>query len=509
MSNVELPMLTRDLFKKKYLGTELANYPAELLEYPEKVIQFGEGNFLRAFVEWIIHQTNKSGLFKGRVVVVQPIAQGRVENLNEQDGLYTLLLRGTQAGQVVDRREIIPTISRGLVASSQWEDVLKCAENPEIEYFVSNTTEAGISYHAGDQLTDSPQVSFPGKVTAYLYRRYQHFNGDPTKGMIFIPCELIDRNGDNLKKIVLQYAAEWKLPDAFAKWVSESNHFLNTLVDRIVTGYPAKDAANIENELGYHDQNLDTGEIFHLWVIEGDAALSERLPFHKAGLNVKWVKNLTPYRTRKVRILNGAHTSTVAVACLSNIDIVRDAVNDDTVGKFMKDVLFDEIIPTLDLDINELKGFAKDVLERFNNPFIDHKWFDIALNSTSKFETRVMPSFRQYIEKTGKLPKKLTFSLAALIALYRGTEIRGNKLVGHRNHKEYFIQDDMDTLEFFRDNWTKYAAGTTTIAEIVSNVMNRFWADFVKQYPQIITEVTNDLSVIVNSGIEPGLKKCS
>ena len=509
-----LDSLNRTLLEEKLLGTTLADYPRELLNYPERVIQFGEGNFLRAFVEWMIHEMNKAGAFKGRVVVVQPIAQGRVSDLNAQDGLYTLLLRGVQNGKVVNSREIIPAISRGLDAYSQWREVLKCAEDPQIEFVVSNTTEAGIVYLPGEKLDDTPTCanppkSYPAKLAVYLYHRFQFFHGDPAKGMVIIPCELIEANGSNLKAVILKLAAEWGLPPEFSQWIEAHNYFLNTLVDRIVTGYPSKDAAKIESELGYHDQNLDTGEIFHLWVIEGDARLADRLPFHKAGLNVKWVTDLTPYRTRKVRILNGAHTSTVAVACLSDIDIVRDAVNDGTVGKFMQSVLFDEIIPTLDSDVNELKGFAKDVLERFNNPFIDHKWFDIALNSTSKFETRVMPSLRRYVEKSGKLPKKLTFSLAALIALYHGTEIRGNKLVGSRNGKEYFIQDDPETLEFFRDNWNRYETGAITLAAIVDNVMHRFWPDFAKQHPQIITEVTNYLSVIVNSGIGPGLKKCS
>lgn len=327
--------------------------------------------------------------------------------------------------------------------------------------------------------------------------------------MVIIPCELIDRNGDNLKKIVLQYAKEWGLPEAFSTWVDQSNHFVNTLVDRIVTGYPFKEAAALEEEFGYHDQNLNTGEIFHLWVIEGDAALSERLPFHKVGLNVKWVDDLTPYRTRKVRILNGAHTSTVAVACLSGIEFVRDAITDESVGKFLQDVLFEEIIPTLDSDENELKTFANDVLDRFNNPFIDHKWFDIALNSTSKFETRVMPSLRRYVEQNGQLPKKLTFSLAALIALYRGTEIRNGKLVGMRSGKEYFVQDDSDTLEFFRDNWSQYEAGQQNIEQLVKNVLNRFWADFTTQNPQLVTDVANYVEVIINAGITPGLQKCS
>lgn len=509
MDTAESLKLNRKLLEEKLLGTELANYNPEVLNYPEKIIQFGEGNFLRAFVDWMVHQVNKEGLFKGRVVAVQPIAQGRVANLNQQDGLYTQILRGMQKGQIVDRREIIPVISRGLNAYTEWEEVLKCAENPEIEYIVSNTTEAGISYNAKDKLTDNPSVSFPAKITAYLYRRYQHFQGAPDKGMILLPCELIDRNGDNLKRIVLRLAAEWGLAEAFITWLKTSNQFLNTLVDRIVTGYPFKEADKLQQELGYKDQNLNTGEIFHLWVIEGDTMLQERLPFAKAGLNVKWVKDMTPYRTRKVRILNGVHTSAVAVAYLSNIELVRDAVHDGRVGKFMHDVVFEEIIPTLDLDAKELQGFAKDVLERFNNPFIDHKWFDISLNSTSKFQARVLPSLKQYVAKTGHLPKRLTFSLAALIAFYHGTEIRNNRLVGNRASQEYLIQDDLVNLEFFQDMWTRYQKGELSLVQLTTNSLAKLCPEELEEYPELVPGVARDLKLILREGMLPSLEKVS
>jgi tagaturonate reductase len=508
MPNENLPQLNYKLLTEKYLGTALAKYSGAIFNYPERVIQFGEGNFLRAFGEWMIHRLNQAGVFKGRVVAVQPIEQGRVRELNQQDGLYTLVLRGNTAGKVIDQREIIPTISRGLSATGQWEEVLQCAENPEIEFVISNTTEAGIAYHPGDQLADNPPTSFPAKIAAYLYRRFRHFHGAPTKGLTFLPCELIDRNGDNLKKIVLQYATEWNLPKKFTQWVNSANHFLNTLVDRIVTGYPSKEAAALEETLGYRDQNLDTGEIFHSWIIEGDPRLSEKLPFHQVGLDVKWVADLTPYRTRKVRILNGAHTASVAIAFLSSIDIVRDAVNDVTVGKFMREVLFEEIIPTLDLGHDELNSFAAAVLERFNNPFIAHKWLDIALNSTSKFTARVMPSLLTYAQRQGKLPARLTLSLAALIVLYRGTEIRGVKLVGQRNGNEYFIQDDLEILQFFRDNWQGYEAHQLNAAQLAANVLNRFWPDTVAAAPTLVSAVAAWLADIIKFGVTACINKC-
>jgi tagaturonate reductase len=395
-----------------------------------------------------------------------------------------------------------------LSVTDQWEAVLQCAENPEIEFVVSNTTEAGIAYHAGDQLTSNPPVSFPAKITAYLYRRFQHFQGDANRGLTIIPCELIDRNGDNLQKIVLQYATEWDLPEDFKTWVNSANHFLNTLVDRIVTGYPFKEVATLEAGFGYHDQNLNTCEVFHSWIIEGDPQLAAKLPFHKAGLNVKWVVNQTPYRTRKVRILNGAHTASVALAYLANLDIVRDAVNDATVGPFIREIIFEEIIPAVNLDRKELTSFAAAVLERFNNPFIDHKWLDIALNSTSKFTARVMPALMTYVTREGKIPQRLTLSLAALIALYRGTEIRGNKLVGQRNGKEYFVQDDLEILQFFRDNWREYAAQQLTVPQLTAKVLNRFWPDSVAACPELTTAVAAWLSDIIDLGVTACINQC-
>ena len=509
MSNQTLPNLNREYLEKNQLGTELAPFSKAFFDYPEKMIQFGEGNFLRGFVDWMVQQMNKKSLFNGRVVVVQPLPMGRVANLNEQDGLYTMMLRGTIDGKVTDQREILASISRGLDPYTQWEEVLKCAENPEIEYVVSNTTEAGIAYDPNDKLTDAPPTSYPGKLTVYLYRRFTHFKGDATKGLVIMPCELIDRNGDKLKKVVLQLASEWQLPAEFSQWLQNSNYFLNTLVDRIVTGYPFKEIDQIEQELGYKDQNLNTAELFHLWVIEGDAKHGEKLPLAQAGLNVKWVNDMTPYRTRKVRILNGAHTSAVAVAYLSNIDLVKDAVEDNKVGKFIRDVVFEEIIPTLDLDANELEQFAKDVLERFNNPFIDHKWADISLNSTSKFEARVLPSLKKYFERRKVLPKRLTFSLASLIALYHGTEIRGDKLVGHRDGQEYLLRDDQVILEFFRDNWASYEKAEVTLETLVENVLNRFWAAEMKELPTLASEVATYLREILNTGMSHSLEKCS
>lgn len=374
---------------------------------------------------------------------------------------------------------------------------------------VSNTTEAGIVYSEDDKLSDTPPDSFPGKLTAYLYHRYQYFNGDKDKGMLIVPVELIDRNGDKLKKVILQLADDWKLGDDFKKWINEDNTFVNTLVDRIVTGYLFNEVEKLQEELAYSDQNLDTGEIFHLWIIEGDESFKEKLPFHKAGLNVKWVDDMTPYRSKKVRILNGAHTSTVPVSYLAGIDLVRDAVNDDLLGDFIKTAVFEDIIPTLDFDQSELEDFAEKILERFKNPFIDHKCLDISLNSSSKFKTRVLPSLVAYIEEKKELPERLVFSLAALIAFYKGTEIRGNKLVAYRDGEEYLIKDDISALEFFKDIWTSHEEGDINLDDLVEKVLANkdFWARDLNELTGLRNGVLGNLKKIINNGMVDSLQE--
>lgn len=509
MTQNKLPILNQKYLKSELLGTEIADFEAEILDYPERVIQIGEGNFLRAFVDWMIHTMNKKGLFKGRVVVVQPIREGRVSKLNEQDGLYTLYLRGIENGEEVNKKEIMTAISRGIEAYTEWEEYLKIAENPEIEFVVSNTTEAGIVYNEDDKLTDQPPESYPAKLAAFLYRRYETFNGSADRGMVILPVELIDRNGDKLKQIILQLAEDWDLEAGFLKWIEESNYFLNTLVDRIVTGYPFNEIDELEAELGYSDQIFDTGEIFHLWVIEGDKKLKEKLPFHKAALNVKWVDDLSPYRTTKVRILNGAHTSTVPVSYLAGIDLVRDAVNDQLLQQFIQKAIYENILPTLDAEESELQDFASKILDRFKNPYIDHKWLDISLNSVSKFKTRVLPSLLQYIEKKNEVPKYLSFSLAALICFYQGTELEEGKLAAYRKGEKYLIKDDQKVLKYFAELWSKYEAEEINLTELARNVLSKkeFWGIDLNQLSALSDSVNENLKIIKREGMKASIKK--
>ena len=383
----------------------------------EKVLQFGEGGFLRAFVDEMFDQLNNAGLFDGGVTVVQPIERGMVPVLNEQDGLYTLLLRGLEEGVPVSRERVIRIIQRGVNPYTDYETYIASAQNPDLRFVVSNTTEAGIAYNGEDRLSDRPPKSFPGKVTAFLWERFTFFKGAKDKGLVFLPCELIDDNGAELRKIVLRLCAEWQLGPDFTRWVEESCIFTSTLVDRVVTGYPKDEAAAICERLGYEDSMLDTGEVFHFWAIEGPECLAEELPFQKLGLNVLFAEDISAYKRRKVRILNGAHSSLTPVALLCGLSTVGEVMEDADLRRYVERVLYEEVIPTLDLPREDLLSFAKAVLDRFANPYIHHQLTSIALNSTSKWRVRVLPSVEAYLKEKGKLPPLLTFSFAALLAL--------------------------------------------------------------------------------------------
>lgn len=421
--------------------------------YPERILQFGEGNFLRAFTDWMIDKANKDGIYQGSIVLCQPIAQGLKDKINEQNGIYTLAMRGFENGTPVEKIEIITSISRCISPYEDYESLMALAKSPDLEIVISNTTEAGIAYHEGDKLTDKPCVSFPGKVTAFLYERFKAFNGALDKGLLFLPVELIDNNGSELKRIVLQYAKEWELEDTFTEWIENANEFTSTLVDRIVTGYPKDETAYFEEKLGYRDDLMDTSELFNLWVIEGDKKWAHKLPVHNTDANVIWTEDVKPYKKRKVRILNGAHTSTVLAAFLSGYDIVLDFMKDDTIKSFMNHVIYDEVIPTLDLPKKELEEFASAVNDRFANPYIKHKLLDISLNSCSKFNARCLPSLLDYTEKKKELPKYLTFSLAAFIKFYEGTMENGSYTGIRKDGVKYPIRDDKMVVEFFAKAW--------------------------------------------------------
>jgi len=484
----------------------------ELKPVSEKILQFGEGNFLRAFVGWMINKMESKGIFSGKIIVVQPLAKGRIKDLNDQKGLYTVLLRGISQGEVVQQKELITSVSRGIDPYCQWEEFLKCAEISDLRFIVSNTTEAGIVYEEESFPSGKCPLSFPAKVAAFLYRRYMYFKekGTSNKGFVFLPCELIDRNGEKLKECVLKHVNNWNLEESFTKWIEDSSVFLNTLVDRIVPGYPREEINTLFRELGYHDKLLTTGEIYHLWVIEGDKKISLELPFEKAGLNVVWTDNLQEYRTRKVRILNGAHTMTVPMAYLLGKDTVLEAVSDQSIMGYMRKGLFEEILPTLSLSEEEVSTYALSVIERFKNPFMKHYLLDISLNSISKFKVRVLPSLLEFVRIKGELPQVLTFSLAALIAFYRGTEVSDGVLKGCRNSQDYSISDSPGVLLFFVEIWKAFEVKhemEPLVETVLSNIS--FWGMDLNSISGLQNAVTRYLYAILFEGIDCALKEIS
>lgn len=412
----------------------------EKVSRSEKVIQFGEGGFLRGFADWMIAKINESSDFNGNVVVVQPIKEGFCDLLEEQNGIYTHIVRGSEGVET----KVIDVISRCVKPYDNFDEYLSLAENPDFRFVISNTTESGIIFSAEDKITDAPPKTFPAKLTLLLKRRYELGLG----GFIFLPCELIDRNGDNLKKCILKYAELWNLGNGFSEWINNKNIFTNTLVDRINTGYPKDEKI----DLGYEDKMLNASEFFHLWVIETDYDIESEIPFSKAGLNVIVTKDkLEMYRTRKVRILNGAHTSLVPYAMLEGLDTVKSCIDNEIMQEHIRKCVFEEIIPTLDLPEEELKDYANSVITRFSNPYIKHYLSAISLNSVSKFKVRVLPSILEYIKRYDAMPKTLIFAFAKLIEFYKvGTPNDASEIIDFM--KNHSIEQILANTDFWGED---------------------------------------------------------
>jgi len=465
---------------------------------PEKVLQFGEGNFLRAFVDYWFDMANEKADWNGKVVLMQPIAGGLTKLINDQDALYTLYLRGSEKGQKVDDKRVISVCSRCLNPYEHWEQAIEVAVSDDLEYIVSNTTEAGIVHDTESKYDQVPPISFPAKLTVLLHKRFLAGK----KGVAMLSCELIDNNGKELLKCVNQYIDDWGLEPEFKKWVNEENLFCSTLVDRIVPGRirDAEEVKRLEEENGYHDELIDVGECFGVWVIEGPKELEEQLPFKKAGLNVHVVPDVTPYKHRKVRILNGAHTGFVLGAYLAGFDIVRDCMHDEVVKGFMNKLL-DEVIITLkhELDENDLKEFAAAVEDRFNNPFVNHELMSISLNSTSKWKARDLPSFLDYYKEFNKLPEAFTMSLAAYIAFYSNDiqERTEDGLICKRPAgNTYKIQDDAWALDFFYER--KDASAESLVHDVLTNT--QMWDQDLTQIPGFEAKVVENLKLIREKG---------
>nr|WP_297706285.1 tagaturonate reductase [uncultured Butyrivibrio sp.] len=476
---------------------------------PVRVLQFGEGNFMRAFVDYFFDISNEKAGFNGKVALVQPIAQGLTDLVNKQEGLYTLYLRGSENGQKVDAKRVISAVDCCLnpYNKADYDKMMEIAASDDLDIIASNTTEAGIAYDPSCNFTDVPANSFPGKLTQVLFARYKAGK----KGVVVLSCELIDNNGKELLKCVNQYIDQWQLEEGFKKWVNEENIFCSTLVDRIVPGRirDAKEVEKLEEVNGYHDELIDVGEIFGVWIIEGPEGLEDRLPFKKAGVNVHVVPDVMPYKHRKVRILNGAHTGFVLGAYLAGFDIVRDCMHNDNVSGFMNKMLSEEVIPTLvdHLDENDLNEFAAAVKDRFNNPFVNHELMSISLNSTSKWKARNMPSFLQYIDKNGKLPVCLTMSLAAYIAFYSNDiqELTDAGLVCKRPAgNTYTVSDDRWALEFFYDH--KGESEEDLVKAVLGN--EKMWDQDLNKIDGLTDAVVADLKKIHTEGAEAAYASC-
>ncbi|MDW6002678.1 tagaturonate reductase [Vibrio mangrovi] len=476
------------------------NFPGP--SYPTRIIQFGEGNFLRAFLDWQIDQLNECTSLNSGVSVIRPIDSNVPPSLNTQQGIYTTLIRGLDdTGHAVSQSRVIYTINEELSAYHDFAQLLTLAKNPQIQFVFSNTTEAGIAYVESDQIEDTPPASFPAKLTRMLWERFNHFAGAGDKGWVIIPCELIDYNGEVLKSVILRYAKHWQLPEEFREWIETANTFCSTLVDRIVTGYPREEAAQLEEQLNYRDNFLVSAEHFYLFVIQGPQWLSEKLcldqlPPEKA-LNIRVVADIKPYKERKVAILNGAHTALVPVAFLSGLETVGESMADPQMAAYLEEVIFSEIIPTLTLPADELQDFARDVQSRFRNPYIRHQLLSIALNSMSKFKTRILPQLLNFQRQQGKLPHYLTFALAALIVFYRG----------ERQETAFPLNDEQEWIDFFASEWSRISVGQSDYRTLVERVLgcHQHWECDLTQVPGLTETVAAHVERICHMGMREAL----
>jgi len=482
-----------------------ASQPSSLK--PVRILQIGDGNFLRAFVDWMVDVANGAGLMNGEVTVVQPLDRGIADLMKAQDQLFTVLLRGVQNGQQVQTKRLVSCVKDTLNPYAQWNVMLAAMQDPSLRFVVSNTTEAGIAYVEEAYVEGKCPANFPAKVTALLLARFKAFGGSPASGLVFLPCELIDTNGSKLRSFVLQFAEAWKLPAEFVAWVKAHNVFCNTLVDRIVPGFPAAEAEALYAEFGYKDPLMVAAEPFLLWCIEGPAGLTqtlaEELPLHKAGIDVVWTDNLQPYRTRKVRILNGAHTASSLASYCAGLDTVREMTEDPVVSKYLDRVMFEEIVPFVPLPDAERKAYAATIMERFANPHIRHELISIALNSVSKWTVRVLPTVKDYAAQHGKAPAGLAFSLAALLNFYRGSFAANGDYVGQRDKGAYPIKDNADILQIMNAAW----AGSSDAAKVAATLLadTRLWGEDLTRVPGLAEQTAAALARILAVGVKAAL----
>ena len=470
---------------------------------PVRVLQYGEGNFLRAFVDHMLDIANEKGLFDGSIVLVKPIPFGSLDAFRQQNNLYTVTLRGQENGKETIQTRVVTSIADAVDAYSQYEAYAAYAKLDTLRFIVSNTTEAGIVYSETDELSMCPPSSYPAKLTKFLFERAEHFSYAEDKGIVVLPVELIDDNGIHLKECVLKLAKRWNLGDVFLTWLENACVFASTLVDRIVTGYPKTEEEKLWAEWGYEDRLIATGEPFALWVIESSKDLSKELPLPEAGLPVIFTDNQKPYKQRKVRILNGAHTSFVLASYLAGHDTVLESMKDPIILDFIRKTIWEEVIPTLTLPKDDLESFANAVLERFSNPFVHHLLLSISLNSVSKWRARCMPSLLDYMRAEGKVPSHLAFSLAAMMAFDSGDRMEDGALIANRNGQPYKVLDDAEVMAFFLENHGLEASKLTH--KFLSSLA--FFGQDLTREPGLETFVAEALADIRNLGMKAALQK--
>ncbi len=464
------------------LNRKTTNLPAQR---PAKILQFGGGNFLRAFTDWMIDVLNERTDFNAGVICVKPTEKGDYTALRQQDGLFHVLTNGIKNGKLISETQLVKCVQEVIHPYQDWAAYLKTAESPTLRFTISNTTEAGIKFNKNDIQTDTSPKEFPAKLTAWLYHRWKHFQGRPTSGCIHLPCELIEQNGDQLKACILAYADLWQLNGGFKYWINQHNYFCNTLVDRIVPGFPKDRIESVYAALKFEDKLVVDAEPYHIWVIQAPADIQKELPFDQTNLNVVFTNNLAPYRQLKVRILNGAHTTMVPVGYLAGIETVRAAVEDKTIGQFIETALFKEILPTLDFPQAQLEKFASDVLDRFKNPFIHHQLIDISLNSVAKYKTRVLPSLLAFFQKNNELPKHLVAAFAALICFYRG----------RRGAETIELRDSESTIAFFKVAWKKWETANQNTHQLVNSILQNedFWGQDLSQVTGLTLAISHEI----------------
>jgi len=476
---------------------------------PMRVLQFGDGPFLRAFADWMIDMANGAGVLNANVSVVQATARGSADVLVNQQGLYTVLLRGTQESRTIAVDRLISCIDQALNPYTQWHELLALAADPSLRVVISSTSETGIAYTDEAWVKGMCPRGFPAKLTALLFERYRVFSGKPDSGLIVLPCELIEANGSNLRRIVLMHANAWNLPLGFVDWIKEHNFFCNTLVDRLVPGFPSQGVEGLYVNLGYADALMVEAEPFHLWVIEGSAHLADAFPLHKAGLSVVWTDQLKPYRTLKMRILNGALTASALAAYCAGADSVRAMMEDPVLAAFLDHLMFDEILPCVPLAEAVRSAYANSVMERFANPHIRHELLSVGLNSVSKWQLRVLPTIKDYVRAHGQAPIRLATSLAALLYFYRGSFNAAGEYRGRRGEQSYPIRDNNEVQTLFAEFWRTWTISPDTLANLVRSVLGdpRLWGEDLNLVAGLGEQVLTALAGMISDGVIETLAK--